>query len=417
MRKGYFKFLFIISFLTVFMLFPKSVFAESLKFQVEKSTDTAKQGSDITVLVKVSNIGNDSINEYNVTLAYDSNVIEFKSGNSDVAKVEPANPIVITNKVKDGKPDGTLSSDTTLATLVFSAKKAGDSNLTINASNIKTINNKEIKSENISLQNSMVKVVALSSDATLSSLKIPNATISPKFDKNTLEYSTTIQDITEITVNAIATDSNAKIMISDNYKNLQKGDNVVKISVTAEDGVTTKTYVVKVTLNMTPTEEELKKANANLKKLEVKGYNIDFSKDVKKYTLTVPYKITKLDVKAEAENEKASIITQGASNLKVGRNTVKVQVTSEDEKNKEDYTITVTRQEQEKEVVQTCPDTTSKNEWIMFSACMLATFTLGIILGYFLCKKEILRKLFKRKKVKEEEKLSDTIEIKKDDIK
>ena len=37
-------------------------------------------------------------------------------------------------------------------------------------------------------------------------------------------------------------------MISDNYKNLVKGDNDIKIVVTAEDGVTTKTYVVKVTL-------------------------------------------------------------------------------------------------------------------------------------------------------------------------
>lgn len=44
----------------------------------------------------------------------------------------------------------------------------------------------------------MVKIVSLSNDATLSSLKIPNTTLSPKFDKNTLEYTTTITDITEL---------------------------------------------------------------------------------------------------------------------------------------------------------------------------------------------------------------------------
>ena len=414
MKKGFIKFLFIISFLTIFMMFPKDAFA--LTFKVEKSADTLKPNKEVTVYVKVSDINKDDpLKSYNVSLAYDNNILDFKSSNSNISLINAANPITITNNKTEG-----VSSEATIATLVFAAKKAGDANLTLSSSGCylmsDTDNKTEIKATNTS---SMVKVVALSSDASLSSLKIPNATINPKFDKNTLDYSTTIQDITEITVNAIPTDSNSKILISDNYKNLQKGDNIVKISVTAEDGVTTKTYNVKVTLKMTPTEEEVKKANASLKKLEVKGYTIDFSKDVKKYSLTVPYKITKIDIKAEAENSKATIITQGNSNLKVGRNTVKVEVTSEDEKNKEDYVITVTRQEEEKKVVQTCPDTTSSKEWIMFSICMFATFTLGIILGYFLCKKEVLRKLFKRKKVEEEleEKLSNTIEIRTDDQK
>ena len=404
MKKG-FKIIFFISFL-ILLLMPKDVFA--MTFKVEKSVDTLKPGKDVTVYVKASDIGSDPLKEYKISLAYDSNLLELKSNNSDVSNIDATNPIGITNK-----NDVKISAETTIATVVFAAKKTGtaDANLTLSVNDCKVLNsNNELIRVNATPQSSMVKIVALSTDATLSSLKIPNATISPKFDKNTLEYSTTIQDITEITVNAIPTDSNSKIMISDNYKALQKGDNLVKISVTAEDGSTTKTYSVKVTLKLTPTEEELKKANANLKKLEVKGYNIDFSKDVKKYTLTVPYKITKLTVKAEAENEKATVITQGNNNLKVGKNTIKVQVTSEDEKNKEDYTISVTRSKEEKKVVQTCPDTTSTNEWIMFSICMFVTFTLGIILGYFLCKKEVLKKIFKRKKSKKEE-LSNTIEI------
>ena len=401
MRKGL-KVIFFISFLVLLMM-PKNVFA--LTFKVEKSVDTIKQGKDVTVYVKASDLGSDPLKEYKISLSYDANILELKSHDSGgtVSNIDATNPIGIKNK-----ENVTVSADTTLATIIFSAKKAGDANLKVSGTDIVT--EKNIKESDITWTSSMVKVVALSSDASLSSLKIPNATISPKFDKNTLEYSTTIQDITEITVNAVPTDANSKIMISDNYKALQKGENLVKISVTAEDGVTTKTYSVKVTLKMTPTEEELTKANANLKKLEVKGYNIEFSKDVKKYSLTVPYKVTKLQITAEAENAKATVITQGNSNLKVGRNTVKVQVTSEDEKNKEDYTISVTRQEEEKKVVQTCPDTTSTKEWIMFSVCMFVTFTLGIILGYFLCKKEILKKLFKRKKLKEEE-LSNTIEI------
>ena len=106
---------------------------------------------------------------------------------------------------------------------------------------------------------------------------------------------------------------------------------------------------------------------------------------------------------------------EGNTTLKVGRNTINVVVTSEDNENKETYVLSVTREKQEKKVVQTCPDETSSREWIMFSVSMILTFTLGIVLGYFVCKKEILKKIFKKKNKKETpeaiDTLSDTIEV------
>ena len=405
MKKGLFAKL--VLFAIIMIIFPKNVYA--LNFKVERSADTVKPGAEVTVYVKAEGVGNDSLKEYNVSLAYDGTKLEYKSGTSDVATVTQGNPIVITNG------NGTISSDTTLATLVFGVKansKAGDTNLTLTNSGLKTIAGEEKTATNTS---SMIKVAALGSDATLSSLKIPNTTLSPKFDKNTLEYTADIKDITEITINAQATDSNAKIMISDNYKSLVKGENIVKISVTAENGTATKTYQIKVNLTMTPTEEEKIKANALLKKLSIEGYDIDFSSDQKKYTLTVPYKEKKVKVLAEAENENAPIEMEGTTSLKVGKNIIKVLVTSEDGSTKETYTLTITREKQEKKVVQTCPDETSTREWIVFSVSMLLTFTLGIVLGYFVCKKEVLRKIFKKRNKKEQpeeiDTLSDTIEL------
>ena len=377
MKKGLFAKL--VLFAIIMIIFPKNVHA--LNFKVERSADTVKPGSEVTVYVKAEGVGNDSLKEYNVSLAYDGTKLEYKSGTSDVATVTQGNPIVITNG------NGTISSDTTLATLVFGVKtnsKAGDTNLTLTNSGLKTIAGEEKTATNTS---SMIKVAALGSDATLSSLKIPNTTLSPKFDKNTLEYAADIKDITEITINAQATDSNAKIMISDNYKSLVKGENIVKISVTAENGTATKTYQIKVNLTMTPTEEEKIKANALLKKLSIEGYDIDFSSDQKKYTLTVPYKEKKVKVLAEAENENAPIEMEGTTSLKVGKNIIKILVTSEDGSTKETYTLTITREKQEKKIVQTCPDETSTREWIVFSVSMLLTFTLGIVLGYFVFKK------------------------------
>ena len=398
MKKGL-KILIIVSFL-VALFMPKSVFA--LQMKVEKSADSIKPGQDVTVNIKTSGVSDSSkLQSYTMNLAFDNTKLDIKStSGNNISDVNNSNPIVIK------KTGGDLTSDTSIATIVFTAKqgaKSGDANLTLTSS--------ECTPNCENPQSSMVKVIALSSDATLSSLKIPNATISPKFDKNITEYTSTIQDITEITVNAIASDSNAKIMISDNYKNLQKGDNDIKITVTSEDGKATKTYLIKVKLKMTPTDEEILKASANLIDLKVQGYNIDFTKELKKYTLTVPYKVTKLKINAEAENKNATVEITGNNKFLVGRNAVKINVTSEDEQNKETYTLNVIRSKQKKKIVQTCPDTTSNREWIMFTICTLLTFTLGIVLGYYLSKKEVLKKIFKKKEEKDEEKLSDTIEV------
>lgn len=408
MKKGLLRKIILLAF--VIFIFPKNAYA--LNFKVERSVDTIKPGGEVTVYVKVADTGTlveDSLKDYTVSLSYDSSKLEYKSGSSDISTITAGNPIVIT------KGNTTINTDGTLATLVFGVKsgaKSGSTNLTVTNSDLKTISNTEITATNTS---SMITIAPLGSDATLSSLKIPNTTLSPKFDKEVTEYTADIKDITEITINAQATDSNAKIMISDNYKNLVKGENIIKISVTAENGTSTKTYQIKVNLTMTPTEEEKLKANALLKKMEVDGYDIEFSSEQKKYTLTVPYDVKKIKLLAEAENENAVVEMEGSTSLKVGKNIIKVLVTSEDGQNKETYTLTVTREEEEKEIVQTCPDETSTREWIIFSICMFVTFTLGIVLGYFLCKKEILNKLFKKKNKKEVpeeiDTLSNTIEL------
>ncbi len=408
MKKGAILKLFLI--LTIMFCFPKSTFA--LNFKVERNTDSIKPGGEVTVYINVSDASSieaDSIQNYNLTLSYDSSKLEYKNGASDIANISAGNPITITRGANN------ISGNGTLATLVFIAKsnaKSGSTNLTLNSSNLVSLSGKNVQATNTS---SMVNIEALSSDATLNSLKIPNATLKPSFSKNVYEYTADIKDITELTINASASSSGSRILISDNYKRLVKGENIIKITVTAEDGSTTKTYVINVNLTMTPTEEELFKANALLKKLKVKGYDIEFSSEIKKYNLTVPYKVKKIKLDAKPENEKATIKLEGTTNLKVGKNIIKINVTSEDNENTEVYTLSVTRQKEEKKIVQTCPDVTSSREWILFSSLMLFTFTLGIVLGFFTCKKDVLKKIFKKrpkqKSVLDDNKLSNTIEI------
>ena len=263
------------------------------------------------------------------------------------------------------------------------------------------------------LNGGTVSISKLSGDSSLKSLKIPNGTLDPAFKSDVYNYKTTVTDVTSIDIDAKPNNGGAKVEITPNYKELVKGDNDVSIVVTAENG-TQSTYTIKVTLKTTPTPEELKLADATLKNLTVKGQKLEFNKDEKKYYLTVDYKTNKLVVNATPNNEKATVKITGNDKFIVGKNAIKIVVTSEDKSKTETYQIIVTRNAEEKEIVKICPDETSTTEWIIFTVSMLLTFTLGIVLGYFLCKKEVLKKIFKKKKEEEPvaiETLSDTIDL------
>ena len=162
MKKGFLNILAIISFLVVFLLIPKNVYAAT--FKVEKSIDTVKPGQDVTVYIKATDVGSDPIEAYNLSLSYDASKLDIKSKDEHgLSSVSQSNPIAISKLDAAGK----ISSDVTVATIVFTAKAApGDANLTLTSSECKTTSGKCKEP-----QSSMVKVASFSSDATLSSLK------------------------------------------------------------------------------------------------------------------------------------------------------------------------------------------------------------------------------------------------------
>lgn len=68
-----------------------------------------------------------------------------------------------------------------------------------------------------------------------------------------------------------------------------------------------------------------------LKSLSIEGYDIEpkFNKDTTEYKVTVDQKIEKINVKAEANHNKASIKGCGEINLSSGENTIEIKVTAE----------------------------------------------------------------------------------------
>jgi len=400
MKKG----LKLLTFLLMFAIMPLSVKAE-VSFSVSKSADNLKPGSDVAVTVKSSGVNEvNSIAEYNLKLNFDATKLQYISGGS-----ASGNSVAIS-----GKGNPTIQNDIS-ATINFKVLGGVSGNALFGLSGSYYVNDDKIDCSSNNCKGTQLKILALGTDASLSSLKIPNTTLKPAFNSDVTSYTATIQDITDLTVNAVPSDGNAKVTVSDNHKALQKGENKIDIVVVSEDGSNKKVYSVVVTLNLTPTEAELLKANATLKSLVIKGQKIDFDSNEKKYYITVPYTVKKLVITPTPANPKAKVEVEGEKKLIVGKNTVKITVVSEDKTKIENYQIIVTREDQEKEIVQTCPDVTSTKEWILFSLATLLTFTLGIVLGYFLCKKDIFKKIFTKKEKKEEpveiETLSDTIDL------
>ena len=413
MKKNFIK-----AFLLLFMIiiFPKNVSA--LTFSVNKSADNLKPGSTVTVTINAEVENNANLSAFTLGLAYDGSLINYENGNgANNVNIQGGN-----GKITMSYNGDKINSNFTVATLNFKVNNINENkttSLSLSASGVTSDVSARANSANISL-------LTLGKDATLKSLKIPNATLQPSFNKNTTDYSTEVKDVTEVSVDAVATDSSAKIQISDNYRNLQKGDNLIKIVVTAENG-TSKTYNIKVSLDTTPTDEELLKADATLKSLTIKGQKLDFKPDEKKYFLEVPYKTTSLTIEALATNEKAKV-EMSSTKLKVGKNDITIKVTSEDGSNNITYDLVITRAEQKKEIVKTCPDTTSSKEWLIYSISMFLIFSIGLTLGYLLKKYDVFSKLknkkenkkknkkLKQEKEETEETLSDTIEINPKDV-
>jgi LPXTG-motif cell wall-anchored protein len=86
-----------------------------------------------------------------------------------------------------------------------------------------------------------------STDATLSNLGVSPGTLSPVFASETEEYAVEVPySASSITLTATTTDTNASVT-GDGVKSLNVGQNKFEITVTAEDGITQKTYTVTVT--------------------------------------------------------------------------------------------------------------------------------------------------------------------------
>lgn len=259
-----------------------------------------------------------------------------------------------------------------------------------------------------------------SSDANIYSLSISGYSYTPTFSKDTTTYYVTVDsDVTKLSLSYNeATDASYSTVGNSNFV---EGTNKVQLIITAEDGVTTKTYTIWVTRKVAeddgsdvtgniPDEEEDADEDASneensddeenqdsgfgLEKLIITGLelNPEFQTNVYEYTIDITSDIETLDILATANEEDAIIEIFGADNLVEGENIITIIITSEDGSEIKTYQITVNKTsniEEEEENVN--------NDLIYYIiAGVILIIIVSIIIG-MIVKKQRSRTIFDKK--------------------
>lgn len=170
-----------------------------------------------------------------------------------------------------------------------------------------------------------------------------NYSLSPTFSSSTLVYTVNVKyNVSQVQI--VATTSSASYatisgLENDGFVALENGANLVQITVTAQDGITTKTY--KITINRPPISD-----NANLASLNFgAGSSLSpaFDSNTTEYTAFIQHFAKSFTVSATKSYAEASIIGTGTYEFTGDGQVVEVVVTAEDGITQKVYTVTVTR--------------------------------------------------------------------------
>ncbi len=169
-----------------------------------------------------------------------------------------------------------------------------------------------------------------SSDARLNSLKVDKGKykLAPTFNPDVTEYVVVVPAGTDsINLSGTTISNKAQILSGLGQVTLKNNSTEVQIKVRAEDG-TEKTYTIKINKK---NNIDVLSTDALLKSLGLGGYAPTplFKPDIFKYTVTVPYEVTSLNIDAVANYSGSLVTISGNSNFKVGNNLVTIKVTAE----------------------------------------------------------------------------------------
>ena len=206
----------------------------------------------------------------------------------------------------------------------------------------------EINEQQENGQNTEEAEEQVSSDNTnLKIMRINEEGISPEFQKNIKEYYFIANNNTSrLEVTAIPENSKATVTITGNT-NLKQGLNIINIQVQSEDKTQISDYKIYVTKT---NNKEL--ANSNLENLAIREAMLypSFDANITQYDIEVANHIDKVDVLAIPERINATVKIDGNDDLKIGANTITINVTAEDGITSKKYIINAHRRNEQEEI-------------------------------------------------------------------
>lgn len=135
--------------------------------------------------------------------------------------------------------------DNSTVTYTFKAVSTGSATVTVKPIDVADYNNGSsyTTSKSVTINVRTKPIIVLSGDNNLSNLGIENYSLTPEFNKDTLEYNVELEpDTSEINISATASHGGATIE-GTGTREVTDGDNRLEIKVTAENG-SSKTYVI-----------------------------------------------------------------------------------------------------------------------------------------------------------------------------
>ena len=285
----------------------------------------------------MSELDSDGLGSANYDVGFDGDLFTYVSTSGS-----GVNANLVGNTVKTAFIDITGGSapkqNGTFATLTFTAKSNAPTisgAFSLNSAGTKNKNGDNITSTN---SGTSVTVFIPRTDASLASLSLSSGSLSPTFSANTTSYMATI-DASSVSINATA--AAGATLTGSGLKNLNYGDNNFNIIVTAEDGITQKTYTVKIT------RPDNRNTDSKLKSLTISNYSLSFDSSTTSYNIVLPSNIDNFSVSGEVNNAKSSIAYYPAQsiNLNYGQTaTIAITVTAENG-NQTIYRVTATRKD------------------------------------------------------------------------
>lgn len=205
--------------------------AASASISVKLSSSSVIVGNTVTATVTVSS--STALGSWQFDVGYDTSKLQLTSSSFGGAHVAD---VYRTNGQKSAS-----------YTFKFKALKSGSATISIKNSGGYDINESQLSisngSKTVTIMTQAELEATYSKNNYLKSLSVDGATLSPEFNKETLEYSIELEpETTSIKVNASKEDSKASITGTGEIA-VSEGDNKIKITVTAENG-NERTYVI-----------------------------------------------------------------------------------------------------------------------------------------------------------------------------